>query len=49
MMALIADGTLRPDLLVGEVIELDAADDALAAIDGAARSAGVTVIDVLRG
>ncbi|MBD0735357.1 zinc-dependent alcohol dehydrogenase family protein [Streptomyces sp. CBMA29] len=43
MMRLVAAGTLRPDLLVGSVIGLDAAPGALAALsDGSA--GGVTVI-----
>lgn len=44
MLALVADGTLRPDLLVGDVISLDEAGAALAAMDGPATSAGMTVI-----
>jgi len=45
MLALIAHGTLRPDLLVGEVIGLADAPAALAAMDRAPTSAGMTVID----
>lgn len=44
MLALVADGTLRPDRLVGEVIGLDGAGAALAAMDRPATSAGMTVI-----
>lgn len=46
MLALIADGTLRPDLLLGEVITLEDAGAALAAMDRAPTSAGMTVIDL---
>jgi alcohol dehydrogenase len=45
MLALIADGTLRPDLLVGEVIGLEDAGAALAAMDRSPSAAGMTVID----
>jgi alcohol dehydrogenase len=34
MLAMVADGTLRPDLLVTDVIGLDDAPDALAAMTG---------------
>ena len=44
MLALIEDGTLRPDLLVGEVIDLDAAGAALAAMDQPRAGAGMTVV-----
>jgi alcohol dehydrogenase len=46
MLALITDGTLRPDLLIGEVIALEAAGMALAAMDRTASSAGMTVIEL---
>jgi alcohol dehydrogenase len=44
MMARVADGTLRPRLLVGEVIGLDQAGAALAAMDRPPLSAGITVV-----
>jgi alcohol dehydrogenase len=44
MLALVEDGTLRPDRLVGDVIGLDQAGDALAAMDRPAASAGMTVV-----
>jgi D-arabinose 1-dehydrogenase-like Zn-dependent alcohol dehydrogenase len=44
MMAMVADGTLRPGLLVGRVIGLEEAGRALAAMDGPAEGAGMTVI-----
>jgi len=43
MMRMVADGTLRPGLLVGEVIALGDAGRALAAMDGPA-GAGMTVV-----
>jgi threonine dehydrogenase-like Zn-dependent dehydrogenase len=46
MLALIADGTLRPDLLLGDVIGLEHAAAALAAMDRTPSSAGMTVIDL---
>ena len=46
MLALIADGKLRPDLLVGEVLPLDQAGVALAAMDRPATSSGMTVISL---
>ena len=46
MMALVADGSLRPGLLVGQVIGLSGAGAALAAMDGPAPTAGMTVIDL---
>jgi D-arabinose 1-dehydrogenase-like Zn-dependent alcohol dehydrogenase len=46
MLDLVADGTLRPDLLVGRVIGLDEAGDALAAMSRPATTAGLTVVDV---
>jgi alcohol dehydrogenase len=48
MLALVADATLRPDLLVGTVIGLADAGPALAAMDGASATAGLTVIDPAR-
>jgi alcohol dehydrogenase len=46
LLSLVADGTLRPDLLVGAVIGLADAPAALAAMDHPPTSAGITVIDV---
>jgi alcohol dehydrogenase len=46
MLAMVADGTLRPDLLVGTVIGLDGAGEALAAMDRPASAAGMTVIEL---
>ena len=46
MLAQVADGTLRPGLLVGEVISLAQAGAALAAMDGPPSGAGMTVIDL---
>jgi len=43
MMRMVADGTLRPGLLVGEVIALGEVGRALAAMDGPA-GAGMTVV-----
>jgi D-arabinose 1-dehydrogenase-like Zn-dependent alcohol dehydrogenase len=47
LMRQVAAGTLRPDLLVGAVIGLDDAPDALAALSGGS-PAGITVIDPRR-
>jgi threonine dehydrogenase-like Zn-dependent dehydrogenase len=44
MLAQVADGTLRPGLLVGQVIELEQAGRALAAMDGPPTAAGMTVV-----
>jgi alcohol dehydrogenase len=44
MLALITEGRLRPDLLVGQVLPLDQAGEALAAMDRPATSSGMTVI-----
>ena len=44
MMAMVADGTLRPGLLVGTVIGLEHAGRALAAMGGPSVGAGMTVI-----
>lgn len=46
MLRMVADGTLRPDLLVGKVIGLAGAGEALAAMDGPADGAGMTVIEI---
>jgi D-arabinose 1-dehydrogenase-like Zn-dependent alcohol dehydrogenase len=48
MMRLVADGTLRPGLLVGRVIELEAAALALAAMDEPGPAAGMTVVRISR-
>jgi alcohol dehydrogenase len=45
MLALVADGTLRPERLVGTVIGLAGAPSALSAFDGPAAGAGITVIE----
>jgi len=44
MMAMVADGTLRPDLLIGKVIGLEETGRALAAMDGISATAGMTVV-----
>jgi alcohol dehydrogenase len=46
MLALITDGTLRPDLLIGKVIGLEAAGTALAAMDREPSFGGMTVIEL---
>jgi D-arabinose 1-dehydrogenase-like Zn-dependent alcohol dehydrogenase len=46
MLDLVADGTLRPELLLGSVIGLDDAGAALAAMDEPAPTAGITVVRV---
>jgi D-arabinose 1-dehydrogenase-like Zn-dependent alcohol dehydrogenase len=46
MMRLVADGTLRPGLLVGRVIGLEEAGRALAAMDEPGATAGMTVVDI---
>jgi alcohol dehydrogenase len=46
MLAMIEDGRLRPDLLVGEVIGLDRAGEALAAMDHPPSGAGMTVVSL---
>jgi alcohol dehydrogenase len=48
MLAQVADGTLRPGLLVGQVIGLEHAGAALAAMDGPRAVAGMTVIELGR-
>ena len=49
MMRLVADGTLRPGLLVGDVIGLEDAGRALAAMSGIKDVAGMTVVKLGRG
>jgi alcohol dehydrogenase len=44
MLTMVADGTLRPGLLVGEVIELEGVGPALAAMDEPGSGAGMTVV-----
>ena len=44
MMRLVADGTLRPGLLVGDVIALEDTGRALAAMSGLSATAGMTVV-----
>lgn len=46
MLAMIEDGTLRPELLVGEVIDLEAAGAALAAMDRPRAGSGMTVVSL---
>ncbi|HEX6249437.1 MAG TPA: zinc-dependent alcohol dehydrogenase family protein [Nocardioidaceae bacterium] len=46
MLAMVADGTLRPDRLVGTVIGLEDAGAALAAMDRPATTAGMTVVEI---
>jgi alcohol dehydrogenase len=46
MLALVADGRLRPDLLVGRVIGLEEAGAALAAMGVPASAAGMTVVRI---
>ena len=48
MLALIADGTLHPERLIGQVIDLAAGPAALMAMDTPAPTAGLTVIDLSR-
>ncbi|HEX3791080.1 MAG TPA: zinc-dependent alcohol dehydrogenase family protein [Pseudonocardiaceae bacterium] len=48
MLALVADGTLRPDQLVGSVIGLADAGAALAGLDRVGASVGMTVVDLSR-
>ncbi len=49
MMNMVADGTLRPGLLVGAVIALEDAGRALAAMDELGATAGMTVVRLLAG
>ena len=44
MMAMVADGTLRPGLLIGAVIGLEGVGQALAAMDEFSVTAGITVV-----
>ncbi len=44
LLRLVVDGALDPSLLVGRVIGLEEAGDALAAMDGPATSVGMTVV-----
>ena len=46
MMRLVADGTLHPGLLVGDVIALEDTGRALAAMSGARDAAGMTVVEL---
>ncbi len=46
MLALVVAGTLRPDRLVGEVIGLEEAGAALAAMDRPSGTGGMTVVEV---
>ena len=49
MMRMVADGTLRPGLLVGDVIGLEDAGRALAAMSGLSAMAGMTVVKLPPG
>ncbi len=49
MLALVADGTLRPDLLVGAVVGLGEAPAALEAMGDSPVTAGMTVVDLTLG
>lgn len=44
MMRMVADGTLRPALLTGDVIGLEGVPEALAAMDAPAAAAGMVVV-----
>ena len=46
MLAMVADGTLRPGLLIGQVIELTQVGRALAAMDEPGPGAGMTVVSL---
>jgi alcohol dehydrogenase len=46
MLELVADGALRPDRLVGRVIGLEEAGEALASMDRPGGGAGMTVVDL---
>jgi hypothetical protein len=48
MLALIADQTLRPERLIGQVTGLAGAGAALAALGQPPAAAGMTVIDLTR-
>ncbi len=48
MLAMVADGTLRPGLLIGDVIGLEDVGQALAAMDGLT-PAGMTVVRLAAG
>jgi alcohol dehydrogenase len=48
MLAMIADGRIAPDRLVGEVVDLEGAAAALVAMDGPAASAGIVVAQPAR-
>jgi len=48
MMAMVANGTLRPGLLIGAVIGLGETGRALAAMDEFSATAGMTVIRLPR-
>jgi D-arabinose 1-dehydrogenase-like Zn-dependent alcohol dehydrogenase len=48
MMAMVADGTLRPGLLIGAVIGLEGVGQALAAMDELSVTAGMTVVRLPR-
>lgn len=49
MLAMVADGRLRPDRLVGDVIALEAAGAALEAMGRPRGGAGVTVVEIASG
>ncbi|MDF2146156.1 zinc-dependent alcohol dehydrogenase family protein [Knoellia sp. p5-6-4] len=46
MLAMVEDGRFQPDLLVGDVIDLDRAGEALAAMDRPRAGAGMTVVSL---
>lgn len=46
MLSMIQAGRLRPDLLIGATIGLDEAPAALVAMDGPARTTGITVVEM---
>ena len=46
MLALVADGTLHPELLIGAVIGLEDAGTALAAMERPSSTGGMTVISM---
>jgi D-arabinose 1-dehydrogenase-like Zn-dependent alcohol dehydrogenase len=49
LLAMVADGSLDPALLVGRVIGLDGVPDALATMSGPAQGVGMTVVRVEEG